>query len=166
MNSNWSYGPKTAKWGHDLCDLDRWPLTLIFCMDITFVKGNTSWKFQDDTMTGTLSKNCDRWTDGRTDGQRDGQTDGKKCSSSCLVTANKNTATVNWTLFYTYGKHGCKHKVSFNDHGYGCKIINTKITFREIVQDKSKIRTCRSCLLNSEKRLLVAHCIDWCGFPI
>ena len=22
MNSNWSYGPETAKWGHDFCDLD------------------------------------------------------------------------------------------------------------------------------------------------
>ena len=21
----WSYSPETAKWGHDLCDLDRWP---------------------------------------------------------------------------------------------------------------------------------------------
>ena len=25
MNSNWSYGPEKAKWGHDLCDLDLWP---------------------------------------------------------------------------------------------------------------------------------------------
>ena len=25
MSSNWSYGPETAKWGHDLCDLDLWP---------------------------------------------------------------------------------------------------------------------------------------------
>ena len=55
MNSNWSYGPETAKWGHDLCDLDLWPLTLTFCMDIMSVDGNNSWKFQDDTMTGTLS---------------------------------------------------------------------------------------------------------------
>ena len=42
--------------GHDLCDLDLWP----FCMDITSVNGNNSWKFQGDTMTGTLSKRCDR----------------------------------------------------------------------------------------------------------
>ena len=45
-----------VKWGHDLCDLDLWP----FCMDITSVNGNNSWKFQGDTMTGTLSKRCDR----------------------------------------------------------------------------------------------------------
>ena len=40
LNSNWSYGPETAKWGHDLCDPDPWPLTLIFCMDIVSVNGN------------------------------------------------------------------------------------------------------------------------------
>ena len=42
VNSNWSYGLETAKWGHDLCDLEIWPLTLTFCMDITFVIGNDS----------------------------------------------------------------------------------------------------------------------------
>ena len=25
VNLNWSYSPETAKWGHDLCDLDLWP---------------------------------------------------------------------------------------------------------------------------------------------
>ena len=75
MNSNWSYGPETAKWGHDLCDLDLWPLTLTFLMDITFVIGNNSWKFHDDTMMGTLSKRCHRRTDGQTDRQTDGQTE-------------------------------------------------------------------------------------------
>ena len=53
VNSNWIYGPETVKWGHDLCDLDFWPLTLTFCMDITSVIGNNSWKFHDDTMMGT-----------------------------------------------------------------------------------------------------------------
>ena len=28
-----------------------WPLTLAFCIDTTFMKGNNSWKFHDDTMT-------------------------------------------------------------------------------------------------------------------
>ena len=68
VNSNWSYDPETAKWGHDLCDLDLWPLTLTFCMDITSVIGNYSCKFNDDTMTGTLSKRCHRQTDRQTDG--------------------------------------------------------------------------------------------------
>ena len=67
VNSNWSYGPETAKWGHDLCDLDLWPLTLTCCMDITSVNGNISYKFQDDRMRGTLSKRCGRRTDGQTE---------------------------------------------------------------------------------------------------
>ena len=70
VNSNWSYDLETAKWVHDLCDLDLWPLTLTICIYITFVNGNmNSWKFQDDRMTGTLSKRCDRWTDWQTDGR-------------------------------------------------------------------------------------------------
>ena len=68
VNSNWSYGPETAKLGFDLWDLDRWPLTLTFCMDITFVIGDNSWKFPDDTMMGTWWKRCDRRTDWQTDG--------------------------------------------------------------------------------------------------
>ena len=35
MNSNWSYKPETVKLGCDLCDLDLWPLTLTFCMDLS-----------------------------------------------------------------------------------------------------------------------------------
>ena len=27
VNPNWSYSPETAKLGHDLCDLDLWPMT-------------------------------------------------------------------------------------------------------------------------------------------
>ena len=53
VNSNWSYSPETAKLAVDLCDLDLWPLTLIFCMDVTLVRGDTSWKFHDDSMIGT-----------------------------------------------------------------------------------------------------------------
>ena len=36
-----------------LCDLDLWPLTSTFCMDLASVIGNNSWKFHDDTMMGT-----------------------------------------------------------------------------------------------------------------
>ena len=70
---------KSPNWGKiscDLCDLDFWPLTLTFCMDITLVNGNNSWTFYDDIMVGTSSKMCDRQTDGQTDGQMDRQ----KCS--------------------------------------------------------------------------------------
>ena len=67
VNSNWSYSSETAKLGLDLCDLDFWPLTLTFCMDIMSVNGNNSWTFQDDTMTGTVSRRCDGRTDGQTE---------------------------------------------------------------------------------------------------
>ena len=53
VNSNWSYGPETAKLGVDLCDLDLWPPTLTFCMNVTSVISNNSWKFHDDMMMGT-----------------------------------------------------------------------------------------------------------------
>ena len=53
VNSNWSYSPETVKLGRDLCDLDLWPLTLTFCMDLTLVPSNNSWKFHDDTMMRT-----------------------------------------------------------------------------------------------------------------
>ena len=52
--------------------------TLTFCVDITSVNSNYSWKFHDDTTRGTLWKRCDR------------QMDGENCSWSCLV-AVKNT---------------------------------------------------------------------------
>ena len=53
VNSNCSYSPETVKLGFDLCDLDLWPLTLSFFMDITSANGNNSWKFHDDMMMET-----------------------------------------------------------------------------------------------------------------
>ena len=52
VNSNWSYGPETAKLGFDLCDIDLWHLTLTFRMYITSVIGNKTSKFHDDSMMG------------------------------------------------------------------------------------------------------------------
>ena len=51
----------------------HWPLTsdLDLLHGHQLANGNNSWKFQDDTMTGTLSKRCNRRTDGQTDGQMD-----------------------------------------------------------------------------------------------
>ena len=66
MHSNWSYSPETVILGLDPCDFDLWPLTLIFGLDITSAIGNYSWKFHDDTMTGTLWKKVSE-TDGQTD---------------------------------------------------------------------------------------------------
>ena len=71
MNSTWSYGPETAKMGFDLCDLDLWPLTLTFCMNIISLIGNNFWKFHDDTMMGTQLKRCDRRSNRRTDRRMD-----------------------------------------------------------------------------------------------
>ena len=82
MNSNWSYGLETPKRGHDLFDLDLWPLILSVCMDIISVNVNISWKFQDDAMIRTLPKRCDRRTDRRAGG--------KKCFYSCLFAAKNN----------------------------------------------------------------------------
>ena len=42
VNSNWSYGPETAKLGVDLYDLDLWALALAFCIDVTSAIGNNS----------------------------------------------------------------------------------------------------------------------------
>ena len=69
---NWSYLPETAKWGHDLCDLDLWPLTLTFCMDIMSVNGNNSWKISwwyDDRNIVKKIWQTDRETDTQADGQ-------------------------------------------------------------------------------------------------
>ena len=41
-------GPEMTKLGFDLCDLDLWPPTLTFCMDITSVIGYNYWRFYDD----------------------------------------------------------------------------------------------------------------------
>ena len=68
VNSKWSYGPENLNWGKiyfDLCNLDLWPLTLTFCMDVTFINGNNSWKFHDDTMIGKLWKRWHRRTNRR-----------------------------------------------------------------------------------------------------
>ena len=35
----------------------HWPLTLTFCINITSVQGNNSWKFHDDMMMGRRSEN-------------------------------------------------------------------------------------------------------------
>ena len=51
------------------CDLDLWPPTLTFRMDITSVDGNNFWKFHDDTDRNIVKKvsQTDRQTDGRTE---------------------------------------------------------------------------------------------------
>ena len=45
-------------------------VTLTLRMDITFAHGNDSWKFHDNTMTGTWWKRCDKQTDRLMDGRK------------------------------------------------------------------------------------------------
>ena len=78
VNSNWSYGPETAKWGHDLCDLDLRPwhfawtsrrLMVITPENFVMIRW---WEHSEKDVT---------------DWRTDRQTDRKKCSISCLVAA-------------------------------------------------------------------------------
>ena len=87
------------------CDIDLWPLTLTFCMDITSDHGNKSWKFHDDTMMGTWWKRCDRRTDRQTDGRTDGRKDwtSQKAAWSQLKNRSiqsswkkKSLSSINW----------------------------------------------------------------------
>ena len=62
--------PNWDKICFDVCDLHLWPETLTFCMDITSVNSDNSWKFHYDIMMGNIVKKV--WqTDGRTDWQMD-----------------------------------------------------------------------------------------------
>ena len=74
VNPNWSYSPETAKLGCDLCDLDLWPMTLTFCMDITSVIGNYKilWWYDDRNIVKKV------W-------QTDGRTDGTYMIQSCIM---------------------------------------------------------------------------------
>ena len=81
VNSNRSYDPDilnsgqivdfsaclTLKydWWPFYASPNLWPLTLIFGRGMTFVNGNNSWIFHDDTRTGTV-KRCDRCMDRQT----------------------------------------------------------------------------------------------------
>ena len=94
---------KPPNWGKicfELCDLDLWPLTLIFCMDTTFVNGNNSWNFHDDQMTETLWKRCDRQTEGLANGRTDRRTNRSvlRAASSQLKTDMPDTSCVSWSL--------------------------------------------------------------------
>ena len=62
--------PNQGKNCFDLRDVELWPLTMNFCMDITFVNGNNSWNF----MMIRWQEHCEKGvTDGRTDRRTDRQ---------------------------------------------------------------------------------------------
>ena len=76
VNSNWSYGPETAKLD---CELWPWPLTLTF----------------DGTMPGTLWKRCNRRTHRQTDGQTD-RSVLRAARSQLKITTNRQGAIVSY----------------------------------------------------------------------
>ena len=101
--------------GRDLCDLDLWPLTLTFCMDLTLVQCDNSWKFHDDTMMGTWSKRCDRRTDGQTDGQTDRRTENtihRAAWSQLIMLHETSQITINCTVCST----ACSKQNHHNHH--------------------------------------------------
>ena len=80
VNSNWSYSPETVKLGFDLCDLNLWPLTMTFFMDLTLVIGNNDkilWWYDDGNIVKKVGQ-TDRWTERR----RDGETDNTICRAA------------------------------------------------------------------------------------
>ena len=54
MNSNWSYGPETAKLDFDLCDLDLLTSDLLHGHHFCYWLSLHSLKFHDDTMIGNI----------------------------------------------------------------------------------------------------------------
>ena len=76
VNSNMSYGPETAKLRVDPCDLDPWPLILIFCMDICPLLSMVI--TPENFMMIRWEEHCEKGvTNRQTDGQTDGRTDGR-----------------------------------------------------------------------------------------
>ena len=68
VNSNWSYGPEKAKWGHDLCDLDLWPwpFAWISCLSMVITPENFRMiQWQEHSQKGVTDGQIDRPTDRR-----------------------------------------------------------------------------------------------------
>ena len=81
--------------------------TLTFWMDITFVNGNNSWEFHDDTMRGAL------WKCVTAD-----QTDGQKCSKRYLIAPKKVSV-----LTSTHATLGHKRSMSTPIHRLNTLIL-------------------------------------------
>ena len=107
MNSNWSYSLETVKLGYDLCDLELWPLTLTYCMDLTLVISNNSRKFHDDMMMGTKSKRCDRQTDGQTENTICRAAWSQLKTSTCKMKFLKNRTDLSTFKIFIFEKYSC-----------------------------------------------------------
>ena len=109
VNSNWSYGQETANLGFDLCDLDLWPLTLIFCMDITLVNGNHSWEIS------WWYGDKKRWQEHCNKGVMDGRTDWSALRASWLQLKNMCIKWIDF-CFFVLICHYLKFKHQFLAH--------------------------------------------------
>ena len=70
VNSNWSYGPETAKWGHDLCDLDLWPWPFAWTSLLSLVITPENFmmiRWLEHCQKGVTDRRTDRQTDRQTD---------------------------------------------------------------------------------------------------
>ena len=70
VNSNWSYGPETAKWGHDLCDFDLWPWPFAWtsCLSMVITPENFRMiRWQEHCHKGVTDGQMNRHTDGETE---------------------------------------------------------------------------------------------------
>ena len=79
VNSNWSYGPETAKFGVDLCDLDLspWPVAWTSLLSLIITPENFMMiQWWEHSQKGVTDGRTDRQTDRQTDGRTDRQTDG------------------------------------------------------------------------------------------
>ena len=66
MNSNWSYGPETAKLGVDLCDLDLWPWPFAWTSLLSLVitpKKFMMIQWWEYSQKGVTERRTDRQTD-------------------------------------------------------------------------------------------------------
>ena len=91
--------------GRDLCDLDRWPLTLTFCMDLTLVQSDYPENFMMIRWWEHSQKGV---TDGQTDRQTDGQTDRRTDRRTDRQTDRQTENTIHraaWSQLKTIGHH-------------------------------------------------------------
>ena len=154
MNSNWSYSPKTAKLGCDLCELDLWSLTLTFCMDITLVRG-------DNFMMIRWWEHSQR---GVTDRQTDRQTDRKYHSQGCFVAAkNAKAGACNFSKHSSASFHNMTCQMSQQRYLVADYITTAKQSKAEPVYGicNDDVKTLIRCDIAVMRNKCTVHCVCW-----
>ena len=75
VNLNWSYGPETVKWGHDLCDLDLWPWPFAWTSHLSMVISLENFRmvwWQEHCQKGVTDGRLSVWTNPQHDASLDG----------------------------------------------------------------------------------------------